>query len=74
MGAAAVATDRPPASTLWDAMLAFLGPWDFVIIVAVIALIFGTRPFARALRSLKSGGRELKRGISDDDELPPPES
>jgi hypothetical protein len=59
MGAAAVATERPPASTLWGAMLAFL---------------FGMRPFARALRSLKSGGRELKRGIRGDDELPPPVS
>lgn len=53
-------------------MLAFLGPWDFVIIVAVLLLLFGTRPFARALRSLKSGGRELKRGIRSEDELPPP--
>jgi Sec-independent protein translocase protein TatA len=74
MGAAAVATERPPASTLWGAMLAFLGPWDFVIIVAVVAFLFGMRPFARALRSLKSGGRELKRGIRGDDELPPSES
>jgi Sec-independent protein translocase protein TatA len=55
-------------------MLAFFGPWDFVIIVAVIAFFFGAKPFARALRSLKSGGRELKRGIRGDDELPPPES
>lgn len=53
-------------------MLALFGPWDFVIIVAVIALVFGTRPFVRALRSLKSGGRELKRGLRGDDELPPP--
>ena len=53
-------------------MLALIGPWDFVIIVGVIAFLFGTRPFVRALRSLKSGGRELKRGIRGDDELPPP--
>src|SRR5206468_3142016 len=73
-GSVPVATDRPCASTLWDTMLAFLGPWDFVIIVAVIAFFFGARPFGRALRALKSGGRELKRGIRGDDELPPPET
>jgi Sec-independent protein translocase protein TatA len=53
--------------------LALLGPWDFVIIVGVLVLVFGTRPFARALRSLKSGGRELRRGVrGGDDKLPPP--
>ena len=53
-------------------MIALLGLWDFVIIVAVVAFVFGTRPFMRALRSLKSGGRELKRGLRGEDELPPP--
>jgi Sec-independent protein translocase protein TatA len=53
-------------------VIAFIGPWDFVIIVAVIAFVFGTRPFMRALRSLKSGGKELKRGLRGEDELPPP--
>jgi Sec-independent protein translocase protein TatA len=53
-------------------MLALIGPWDFVIIVGLIAFVFGARPFARALRSLKWGGRELKKGIRGDDELPPP--
>jgi Sec-independent protein translocase protein TatA len=52
--------------------LALIGPWDFVIIVGVLVFVLGTRPFARALRSLKSGGRELRRGVRGDDELPPP--
>lgn len=60
-------------STL-SGVLAIFGPWDFVIIVAVIAFVFGTRPFARALRSLKSGGRELKRGVRGKDDLPPPKT
>jgi sec-independent protein translocase protein TatA len=54
-------------------MLALLGPWDFVIVVVVIVLVFGSRRVGRALRSLKSGGREFKRGIRGDDELPPPQ-
>ena len=49
-----------------------LGAWDFVVIVAVIVLIFGSRRIGRALRSLGAGGREFKRGLRGEDELPPP--
>jgi hypothetical protein len=79
--AAWIRSQRPPdAATAVATRQSYDGPeypssvsvWDFVIIVAVIALVFGTRPFVRALRSLKSGGRELKRGLRGDDELPPP--
>jgi TatA/E family protein of Tat protein translocase len=55
-------------------MLALLGPWDFVILAVVIALVFGSRRIARALRALGAGGREFKRGLRGDNELrPPPE-
>ncbi len=54
------------------AMLALLGPWDFVIIVVVIALLFGSRRIGRAFRALGVGGREFKRGLRGKDELPPP--
>ncbi len=53
-------------------MVAFLGPWDFVIIVAVLLLVFGTARFGRALRSLKAGAREFRRGIRGQRQLPPP--
>jgi TatA/E family protein of Tat protein translocase len=53
-------------------MLAFLGPWDFVIIVVVIALVFGSRRIGRTVRALGHGGRELKRGYRGDEKLPPP--
>ena len=53
-------------------MLALLGPWDFVILAVVIALVFGSRRIAQALRALGAGGRELKRGLRGEDELPPP--
>jgi len=55
-------------------VLALLGPWDFVIIVAVIVLVFGSRRVGRAIRALGSGGREFKRGIRGEDELRPPRS
>jgi TatA/E family protein of Tat protein translocase len=55
-------------------MLALLGPWDFVILIVVIALLFGSRRMARAMRALGAGGREFKRGIRGEDELPRPPS
>jgi Sec-independent protein translocase protein TatA len=51
---------------------AVLGLWDIVIIVVILLLVFGTQRFARAFRSLKAGGKELKREITRKDELPPP--
>jgi Sec-independent protein translocase protein TatA len=55
-------------------VLAFLGPWDFVIIIAVVLFVFGTARFGRTFRALKQGGREFKRGVSGKDELPPPDN
>jgi sec-independent protein translocase protein TatA len=53
-------------------IVALLGPWDFVILFVVIVLLFGSRRLGRALRALGAGGREFKRGIRGEDELPPP--
>ncbi len=53
-------------------MLAYLGPWQFVILGVVIVLAFGSRRLARAIRSLRAGGKEFKRGLRGEDELPPP--
>ena len=49
-----------------------MGLWDFVIIIAVIVFVAGTARFGRTFRALKIGGREFKRGIRKQDELPPP--
>ena len=53
-------------------MLALIGPWDFVIVAFVIVLFFGSKRVARAFRALGTGGREFKRGLRGEDELPPP--
>jgi Sec-independent protein translocase protein TatA len=52
-------------------VVAFIGPWDFVIILAVFVFLFGTARFGRTLRAMKQGGKEFKRGIRSKDELPP---
>jgi TatA/E family protein of Tat protein translocase len=49
-------------------VLALLGPWDFVIIVGVLLLVFGTARFGAVLRGLGRGGRELKRELRDENE------
>jgi Sec-independent protein translocase protein TatA len=55
-------------------MLAYLGVWQFVILAVVIVLLAGSRRLVRAIRSLRAGGRELRRGLRGEDELPPPPS
>lgn len=52
-------------------MLSF---WELIIVVVVIVMIFGTRRFGRAIRSLGSAGREFKRAVRDEDEQLPPGS
>jgi Sec-independent protein translocase protein TatA len=49
-----------------------VGLWDFVIIIGILLLVFGTARFGRAFRSLKVGGKNFSRGIRGEDELPPP--
>jgi Sec-independent protein translocase protein TatA len=51
-----------------------IGPWEFVIVIVVLVLIFGTARFSRSWRSLKQGGKGFVREIRGKDELPPPPS
>ena len=52
--------------------MAGIGVWGFIILGVIIVLVFGTARFGRAIGSLKTGGRELKRELTGKDELPPP--
>jgi TatA/E family protein of Tat protein translocase len=52
-------------------VLATLGPWQVLILLVVIVLLFGTARFRRAFRGLKQGGKEFKRGLDGRDRLPP---
>jgi TatA/E family protein of Tat protein translocase len=49
-------------------VVALIGPWDFVIILVVLLLVFGTRRFGSALRGIGRSGRELKRGLGEGDD------
>ena len=57
-------------------MLAFasIGLWEFVILVGIILLVFGTARFTAAGKALGRGAREFKRSIRGGDKprgLPP---
>jgi len=46
--------------------MAGIGLWGLIIIGVILLLVFGTSRFGRAVGGLKSGGRELKRGLTED--------
>ncbi len=57
-------------------MVAFIGPWEFLLLVLIIAFLFGARRFTSAGRALGRGAKEFKRSVSDEDggepkDLPP---
>lgn len=59
-------------------MPGWIGPWEILILLLVVLLVFGPKRLPEFGRSLGRGMREFKsslRDISDDsepDELPPP--
>jgi TatA/E family protein of Tat protein translocase len=53
-------------------VLATLGPWQVLILVVVIVLLFGTARFGRAFRGLVRGGKEFKRELKGGDDVHPP--
>ena len=53
--------------------MAGIGLWGLIIIGVILLLVFGTSRFGRAVGGLKSGGRELKRGLTEDDDESPPQ-
>ena len=60
-------------------MPGWIGPWEILILLLVVLLIFGPKRLPELGRSLGRGMREFKSSIRDigedkeHDELPPPE-
>ncbi|GAB4514672.1 MAG: twin-arginine translocase TatA/TatE family subunit [Allomuricauda sp.] len=46
-----------------------LGPWQIVLIVAVVVLLFGGRKIPELMRGLGSGIKEFKDATKEDDKL-----
>jgi sec-independent protein translocase protein TatA len=50
----------------------FLGPWELLIILAVVLLLFGSTKLPKLARSMGAATKEFKKGVeegaADDDE------
>ena len=48
-------------------LLGIIGPWQIVLIVLVVLLLFGGKKIPELMRGLGKGVREFKDGINPDD-------
>lgn len=51
-------------------ILGIVGPWQIVLIVAVMLLMFGGRKIPELMRGLGGGVKEFKNAIREDDQDP----
>jgi sec-independent protein translocase protein TatA len=55
--------------------LGIIGPWQIVLIVAIVLLLFGGRKIPELMRGLGGGVKEFKKAMrEDDDETPKDDS
>ncbi len=52
-------------------MLGQLGPWELLIILVIVLLIFGVGRVSKIGRELGEGIREFRAGLSGDEEKEP---
>ena len=50
-----------------------VGPWEIIILVVVLLLVFGSRRLPEIGRSVGKGMREFKQSVTGKDEKPEPE-
>jgi sec-independent protein translocase protein TatA len=48
-------------------MLGFVGPWQIILIVALVLLLFGGRKIPELMRGLGGGIKEFKDAVKEDD-------
>jgi len=48
-------------------LLGIIGPWQIVLIVLVVLLLFGGKKIPELMRGLGKGVREFKEGINPDE-------
>lgn len=49
-------------------LLGIIGPWQIVLIVLVVLLLFGGKKIPELMRGLGKGVREFKDGINPDEQ------
>ena len=53
---------------LASVLLGLVGPWQIVLIVALVLLLFGGRKIPELMRGLGSGIKEFKGAVKEDDD------
>lgn len=53
---------------LASVMLGMVGPWQIVLIVAAVLLLFGGRKIPELMRGLGGGVKEFKNAIKEDED------
>ncbi len=49
-------------------ILGVIGPWEAVLIIVAVLLLFGWKKIPEMMRGLGKGARELKKALNEDDE------
>lgn len=49
-------------------ILGVIGPWQIILIIAVVLLLFGGKKIPELMRGIGKGAREFKKGISGEEE------
>ena len=49
-------------------ILGIIGPWEAVLIILAILLLFGGKKIPEMMRGLGKGARELKKALNEEDE------
>ncbi len=49
-------------------ILGIIGPWEAVLIIVAILLLFGGKKIPEMMKGLGKGARELKKALNEDDE------
>ena len=49
-------------------ILGVIGPWQIILIVAIVLLLFGGKKIPELMKGIGKGAREFKKGLSGEDE------
>lgn len=50
-------------------LLGFIGPWQIVIILVVVVLLFGGRKIPELMKGIGQGMKEFKKATKNDEEV-----
>lgn len=48
--------------------MGMIGPWQIILIIAVVLLLFGGKKIPELMKGIGKGAREFKKGLSGEEE------